>query len=165
MMSSHWLFQFEAKATPSAEAISTGNCDVDDFVVAFISNSKALPAAATMTLNSDDTSILQGGGECLRAFLSVGGRHQLEAWRDESGNNGLSYVFQVRWGMRANSACISFAYCRHQFQSSCRVKLDSLSSSLIGKGLESWRIILIWLVKLLIKTKNEVTSDDDGGTF
>ena len=48
-----------------------------------------------MTVNSEDTAILQSGGECLRAFLSVGGRHQLEAWRDESGNNGLSYVFQV----------------------------------------------------------------------
>lgn len=56
---------------------------------------QAFPAAATMTLNSDDTSVLQSGGECLRAFLSVGGRHQLQAWHDERGNNGLFYLFQV----------------------------------------------------------------------
>lgn len=40
------------------------------------------------------SSVLQNGGECLRAYVSVG-LEQIAQWRDEQGNSGLWYVMQV----------------------------------------------------------------------
>lgn len=38
--------------------------------------------------------LLQNGGECLRAYVSVA-LEQVAQWRDEQGNSGLWYVMQV----------------------------------------------------------------------
>lgn len=40
------------------------------------------------------SSLLQNGGECLRAYVSVA-LEQIAQWRDEQGNTGLWYVMQV----------------------------------------------------------------------
>ncbi|GIY31004.1 importin-9 [Caerostris extrusa] len=55
---------------------------------------QAFPAAVHCIMHTDDNSILQSGGECLRAFVSVA-LEQVTAWRDESGNNGVDYIFNV----------------------------------------------------------------------
>ncbi|XP_070557729.1 LOW QUALITY PROTEIN: importin-9-like [Ptychodera flava] len=54
----------------------------------------SFPAAAQCTLRTDDNAVIQSGGECMRAYVSVG-FDQLVNWRDEAGNNGLVYVIKV----------------------------------------------------------------------
>lgn len=55
---------------------------------------QAFPAAFKCTLETDDNSTLQSGGECLRAFVSVA-LDQIQAWRDGEGCNGVFYVVKV----------------------------------------------------------------------
>ncbi|GFY70331.1 importin-9 [Trichonephila inaurata madagascariensis] len=55
---------------------------------------QTFPAAVHCIMHSDDNSILQNGGECLRSFVSVA-LEQVSAWRDESGNSGLDYIINV----------------------------------------------------------------------
>ncbi|KAF6722489.1 Importin-9 [Oryzias melastigma] len=55
---------------------------------------QAFPVAAQCTLRTDDNTIMQNGGECLRAYVSVS-LEQIAQWRDEQGNSGLWYVMQV----------------------------------------------------------------------
>ncbi|XP_064607438.1 importin-9-like [Liolophura sinensis] len=52
------------------------------------------PAVAQCTLSSDDNATLQNGGECLRAYCSVG-LEQIINWQDSQGHNGLYYIVQV----------------------------------------------------------------------
>ncbi|XP_050697373.1 importin-9-like isoform X2 [Eriocheir sinensis] len=54
----------------------------------------AFPAVLQRTLNTDDNSTLQNGGECLRAYVSVA-PEQVIAYRDAEGRSGLQYVVQV----------------------------------------------------------------------
>ncbi|XP_045131067.1 importin-9-like [Portunus trituberculatus] len=54
----------------------------------------AFPAVLQRTLNTDDNSTLQNGGECLRAYVSVA-PEQVIAYRDAEGRSGLEYVVQV----------------------------------------------------------------------
>ncbi|ELT91403.1 hypothetical protein CAPTEDRAFT_225381 [Capitella teleta] len=56
----------------------------------------AFPAAVHCILKSDDSSCLQNGGECLRAFVSRA-LDQIALWQHSSGsgNNGVYYVVQV----------------------------------------------------------------------
>ncbi|XP_060587837.1 importin-9-like [Ruditapes philippinarum] len=54
----------------------------------------AFPAAAHCTLNTDDNSTMQSGGECVRAYASVA-LDQVAQWHDEQGNSGLTYIIQV----------------------------------------------------------------------
>ncbi|KFM58485.1 Importin-9, partial [Stegodyphus mimosarum] len=56
--------------------------------------SQAFPAAVHCIMHTDDNSILQNGGECLRAFVSVA-LEQISLWRDESGRNGLDHIINV----------------------------------------------------------------------
>ncbi|XP_071960511.1 importin-9-like [Antedon mediterranea] len=51
----------------------------------------AFPAVAQCTLRSDDNAVMQSGGECLRAYVSVG-LDQIKTWHDGAGNNGISYI-------------------------------------------------------------------------
>ena len=46
------------------------------------------------TLRSDDNSILQSGGECLRAFLASDAEG-LISWHDQDGTLGLNYIIKV----------------------------------------------------------------------
>ncbi|XP_071400077.1 importin-9 [Centroberyx affinis] len=55
---------------------------------------QAFPVVAQCTLRTDDNTIMQNGGECLRAYVSVS-LEQVGQWRDEQGNSGLWYVMQV----------------------------------------------------------------------
>ncbi|XP_071477109.1 importin-9-like [Diadema antillarum] len=55
---------------------------------------QAFPAVAHCTLRSDDSSVMQSGGECLRGYISVA-LDQVEAWRDDAGNTGMYYTCQV----------------------------------------------------------------------
>ncbi|XP_068598144.1 importin-9 [Brachionichthys hirsutus] len=55
---------------------------------------QAFPVAAQCTIRTDDNTIMQNGGECLRAYVSVT-LEQIARWRDEQGNSGLWYVMQV----------------------------------------------------------------------
>uniref|UniRef100_A0A1A8F925 Importin 9 n=2 Tax=Nothobranchius korthausae TaxID=1143690 RepID=A0A1A8F925_9TELE len=55
---------------------------------------QAFPAVAQCTIRTDDNTIMQNGGECLRAYVSVA-LEQIAQWRDEQGNSGLWYVMQV----------------------------------------------------------------------
>ncbi|XP_063612464.1 importin-9-like isoform X2 [Penaeus indicus] len=54
----------------------------------------AFPAVVQRTLNTDDNSTLQNGGECLRAYISVA-PDQVLAYHDPEGRSGLQYVVQV----------------------------------------------------------------------
>ncbi|XP_076037579.1 importin 9 isoform X2 [Oratosquilla oratoria] len=54
----------------------------------------AFPAVVQRTLNTDDNSTLQNGGECLRAYISVA-PEQVIHYRDAEGNSGLQYIVQV----------------------------------------------------------------------
>ncbi|XP_033102932.1 importin-9-like [Anneissia japonica] len=51
----------------------------------------AFPAAAQCMLRSDDNAVMQSGGECLRAYVSVG-LNQIREWHDPAGNDGISYI-------------------------------------------------------------------------
>ncbi|XP_068568509.1 importin-9 [Cebidichthys violaceus] len=55
---------------------------------------QAFPVVAQCSLRTDDNTIMQNGGECLRAYVSVA-LEQVAQWRDEQGNSGLWYVMQV----------------------------------------------------------------------
>ncbi|XP_029288165.1 LOW QUALITY PROTEIN: importin-9 [Cottoperca gobio] len=55
---------------------------------------QAFPVVAQCTLRTDDNTIMQNGGECLRAYVSVA-LEQIAQWRDEQGNSGLWYVMQA----------------------------------------------------------------------
>ncbi|KAL5011617.1 hypothetical protein ScPMuIL_010168 [Solemya velum] len=52
------------------------------------------PAVVQCIMRTDDNATLQSGGECLRAYASVG-MQQVMGWHDEQGNNGLYYIIQV----------------------------------------------------------------------
>ncbi|CAB4057993.1 IPO9 [Lepeophtheirus salmonis] len=58
--------------------------------------SSAFPVAIQCTLHSNDNAVLQSGGECLRAFVSVS-PEQIVAFTDNSDNHksGLWYLVQV----------------------------------------------------------------------
>ncbi|KAK5872189.1 hypothetical protein PBY51_012912 [Eleginops maclovinus] len=55
---------------------------------------QAFPVVAQCTLRTDDNTIMQNGGECLRAYVSVA-LEQIAQWRDEQGNSGVWYVMQA----------------------------------------------------------------------
>ena len=55
---------------------------------------RAFPAAVRSTLNTDDNAIMQSGGECLRAFVSVA-PDQVCSYMDADGKSGLWYMVQV----------------------------------------------------------------------
>uniref|UniRef100_A0A3Q4GDM7 Importin 9 n=1 Tax=Neolamprologus brichardi TaxID=32507 RepID=A0A3Q4GDM7_NEOBR len=55
---------------------------------------QAFPVVAQCTLRTDDNAIMQNGGECLRAYVSIA-LEQVAQWRDDQGNSGLWYVMQV----------------------------------------------------------------------
>ncbi|PIK58812.1 putative importin-9 [Apostichopus japonicus] len=54
----------------------------------------AFPVVVQCVMNSDDNAVMQSGGECVRAFISVS-YDQLANWKDGSGNGGLKYTVQV----------------------------------------------------------------------
>merc|ERR1719270_2902795 len=56
-------------------------------------DSAFLPAVRS-TLNTDDNAIMQSGGECLRAFVSVA-PDQVCSYMDADGKSGLWYMVQV----------------------------------------------------------------------
>ena len=55
---------------------------------------RAFPAAVRSTLNTDDNAVMQSGGECLRAYVSVA-PNQVSAFMDADGKTGLWYMVQV----------------------------------------------------------------------
>ncbi|XP_054724425.1 LOW QUALITY PROTEIN: importin-9-like [Uloborus diversus] len=55
---------------------------------------QAFPACLQCIMHADDNSILQNGGECLRAFVAVA-LEQISAWHDESGLTGLDYIVNI----------------------------------------------------------------------
>ncbi|XP_006822545.1 importin-9 [Saccoglossus kowalevskii] len=55
---------------------------------------QSFPTAAQCTLRTDDNAVMQSGGECMRAYVSVA-LEQLIQWHDETGHSGLYYVVQV----------------------------------------------------------------------
>uniref|UniRef100_T1IP27 Importin N-terminal domain-containing protein n=1 Tax=Strigamia maritima TaxID=126957 RepID=T1IP27_STRMM len=59
---------------------------------AFIS--QAFPAVAHCVLRTDDSSTMQSGGECLRAYVSEAST-QIVNWQNEQGQNGLWFIVQV----------------------------------------------------------------------
>jgi len=54
----------------------------------------AFPAVIQVTLSTDDNSILQSGGECLRAYISVS-PDQIINFVDPSGKSGLLHIMTV----------------------------------------------------------------------
>lgn len=54
----------------------------------------AFPAVINCILHNDDHTVLQNGGECLRAFVAVSPA-QVCDYRDPNGTSGLVYVVQV----------------------------------------------------------------------
>lgn len=87
------------------DKIPTGLCATSiDILTTVVRNTKpplsellvcqAFPVVAQCTLRTDDNTIMQNGGECLRAYVSVA-LEQVAQWRDEQGNSGLWYVMQV----------------------------------------------------------------------
>lgn len=87
------------------DKIPTGLCATSiDILTTVVRNTKpplsellvcqAFPVVAQCTLRTDDNTIMQNGGECLRAYVSVA-LEQIAQWRDEQGNSGLWFVMQV----------------------------------------------------------------------
>lgn len=87
------------------DKIPTGLCATSiDILTTVVRNTKpplsellvcqAFPVVAQCTLRTDDNTIMQNGGECLRAYVSVA-LEQIAQWRDDQGNSGLWYVMQV----------------------------------------------------------------------
>ncbi|TRY59713.1 hypothetical protein DNTS_002507 [Danionella cerebrum] len=87
------------------DKIPTGLCATSiDILTTVVRNTKpplsdmlvcqAFPAVAQCTLRTDDNTTMQNGGECLRAYVSVG-LEQIAQWQDEQGHNGVWYVMQV----------------------------------------------------------------------
>lgn len=56
--------------------------------------SHAFPAAVHCVLGTDDNSVMQSGGECLRAYISVASEQILQ-FRDPQSRSGLAYLVQV----------------------------------------------------------------------
>lgn len=54
----------------------------------------AFPHVVNLSMKSDETAILQSGGECLRAFISKS-IDQVINWKDEKGTSALSYIVHV----------------------------------------------------------------------
>ncbi|ODM92754.1 Importin-9 [Orchesella cincta] len=54
----------------------------------------AFPAVISCVMNSDDHTVLQNGGECLRAYVAVSPAQVYEN-RDANGVSGLAYIVQV----------------------------------------------------------------------
>jgi hypothetical protein len=54
----------------------------------------AFPAAIHIIMNTDDNSVLQSGGECLRAYISSS-PDQIAAFTDPSGKTGLQHIVEV----------------------------------------------------------------------
>ncbi|XP_041347809.1 importin-9-like [Gigantopelta aegis] len=54
----------------------------------------AFPVAVDCIMKTDDNSTIQSGGECLRAYTSVG-LEQIITWQDDHDKNGLFYIIQV----------------------------------------------------------------------
>jgi len=52
------------------------------------------PAAARLTLTTDDNTVLQAGGECLRAFISVA-PDQVASFTDSQGKSGVVHIIAV----------------------------------------------------------------------
>ncbi|XP_072237901.1 importin-9 isoform X2 [Leuresthes tenuis] len=88
-----------------SDKIPTGLCATSiDILTTVVRNTKpplseilvcqAFPVVAQCTLRTDDNTIMQNGGECLRAYVSVA-LEQIAQWRDDQGNSGLWYVMQV----------------------------------------------------------------------
>ncbi|XP_053312848.1 importin-9 [Spea bombifrons] len=88
-----------------SDKIPTGLCATAiDILTTVVRNTKpplsellicqAFPAVAQCTLRTDDNAIMQNGGECLRAYVSVA-LEQIAQWRDDQGHTGLWYVMQV----------------------------------------------------------------------
>ncbi|XP_041836787.1 importin-9 [Melanotaenia boesemani] len=88
-----------------SDKIPTGLCATSiDILTTVVRNTKpplsemlvcqAFPVVAQCILHTDDNTIMQNGGECLRAYVSVA-LEQIAQWRDEQGNGGLWYVMQV----------------------------------------------------------------------
>uniref|UniRef100_A0AAX7SIE2 Importin N-terminal domain-containing protein n=1 Tax=Astatotilapia calliptera TaxID=8154 RepID=A0AAX7SIE2_ASTCA len=87
------------------DKIPTGLCATSiDILTTVVRNTKpplsellvcqAFPVVAQCTLRTDDNAIMQNGGECLRAYVSIA-LEQVVQWRDDQGNSGLWYVMQV----------------------------------------------------------------------
>ncbi|KAG1698140.1 Importin-9 [Nymphon striatum] len=55
---------------------------------------QAFPAVVHCVCNTEDNSVLQQGGECLRSYVSCD-INGIMKWHDERGNCGLSYIVQV----------------------------------------------------------------------
>ncbi|XP_063952084.1 importin-9-like [Lytechinus pictus] len=55
---------------------------------------QGFPAVAHCTRRSDDSAVMQSGGECMRGYISVS-LEQVQAWHDEGGNSGTYYVCEV----------------------------------------------------------------------
>ncbi|KAM6977557.1 importin-9 [Aplochiton taeniatus] len=88
-----------------ADKIPTGLCATSiDILTTVVRHTKpplsemlvcqAFPVVAQCTLRTDDNTIMQNGGECLRAYVSVA-LEQVGQWRDSEGHSGLWYVMQV----------------------------------------------------------------------
>uniref|UniRef100_A0A3Q3DP46 Importin 9 n=1 Tax=Hippocampus comes TaxID=109280 RepID=A0A3Q3DP46_HIPCM len=88
-----------------ADKIPTGLCATAiDTLTTVVRNTKpplsemlvcqAFPVMAQCTLRTDDNTVMQNGGECLRAYVSVA-LEQIAQWRDDQGNSGVWYVMQV----------------------------------------------------------------------
>lgn len=55
---------------------------------------QVFPNAVKRVVSSSDSAVLQNGGECVRAFVSVA-VEQLAAWKDPNGRSGLQYVLEL----------------------------------------------------------------------
>lgn len=71
---------------------TTVRCNPVPLPAAFLND--AFPYVVHCVMNSDDNAVMQSGGECLRAYISVS-YDQLVNWTDGSGNGGLKYAVQV----------------------------------------------------------------------
>ena len=76
------------EGSSQAQQILPQNC-LSELVI-----NRAFPAAVRSTLNTDDNAIMQSGGECLRAFVSVA-PDQVCSYMDADGKSGLWYMVQV----------------------------------------------------------------------
>jgi len=71
---------------------------------------QTFPSAIQLALTSDDPTIVQNGGECLRAFVSVC-PDQVAAYRDSEGHSGLYFIIQVALNLLSptvNESCSAF---------------------------------------------------------
>lgn len=55
---------------------------------------QAFAVAAQCTLQTEDNTTMQNGGEVMRAYISCA-FEQIAAWQDDHGRNGLQYIIQV----------------------------------------------------------------------